>query len=128
MPEKRNNQVHVESHRVLLPREQMPLASPMTYHFLKLWPCRCSNVISHGVTGHLFSAASFLPNWEAVGNVVRPVIPHPVQWDIPQQHPSAPISWVNLLPSCAKLWTCSSGKTQPWLCHGVVLLQREGLS
>ena len=60
MPEKRNNQFRVECHRVLLPRKQVPLANPLTYHCLKLWLCHCSNAISDGVTGHLFSAASFL--------------------------------------------------------------------
>lgn len=61
MPGKRNNHLHMESHRVLLPRKQVPLANLLTYHCLKLWPCHCSDAISHGVAGHLFSAASFLP-------------------------------------------------------------------
>lgn len=72
MPAKSNNHLHMMSCRV-------PLANLLTYHCLKPWPCCCSNAISHGVTGHLFSAASFLPKWEGLRHAPRPVIPSPVQ-------------------------------------------------
>lgn len=83
MPAKRNNRLHVKSHRVLLPRKQVPLANPVAYPCLKLWSCCCSNALSHGGRGHLFSAASFLPKWDGLGHTACPVILSPVPWDTP---------------------------------------------
>lgn len=129
MPEKRINHIHMKSHKLLLPRKQVPLANLLTYHCLKLWPCSCSNPIRHGVTGHLFSAASFLPRWEGLGHTACPVIPSPVQWNTLSRTPLSPF----LGSTCSQLVASFNGlavlgKAQPRLLHGVVLLQREGLS
>jgi len=126
---KEKQHLHMDSHRVLLPRKQVPLASPLVYHCPKLWPCCCGNTTSHGVTGHLFSAVSFLPKWEGLGHAACPVI-----WSLVQRNTSSSTPLPPFLGS-----TCSQvaapfngpavlGKTQPWILHEVVFLQRGGLS
>lgn len=84
----------------MLWRKQLSLANPLTYRCLKLWPCHCSNATSHSVTGHLFSAASFLLTWEGLGHAACPVIPSSAQWDTP----AVPLCSHFLAQPAAKLW------------------------